>query len=306
MACIPAFNEEKEIAKVVIGAERNAGDVLVCDDGSSDMTGIIAQKLGAEVIRHERNMGYGASIASLIGAALQRGADVVVTLDGDGQHDPGDIPRVVKPIVDGVADIVVGSRFEGDENAMPGYRSAGVKLITGISNSVGGAEVRDAQSGFRAYSAKAAKDVIPVEMGMGASTEILSRAARAGLRVAHVGVTVSYPKESSSQNPVAHGVEVVFTTFKHVSIRHPLVIYGIPGFGFLVFGLVLAYKDIQVYSATDRVFAGSTLVAATLILIGLILLAVAVMLWVMISLLRDPEYRGPASSVRLQKLAWAA
>ncbi len=120
---IPAFNEEKTIAKVVLSAQKNADIVVVCDDGSSDMTGEIAKGLGAVVLRHEKNLGYGAALQSLFKKARELDADVLVTFDGDGQHDSAEIPRIVKPIEDGVAEVVLGSRFL-DKNGtaqMPAY-----------------------------------------------------------------------------------------------------------------------------------------------------------------------------------------
>src|SRR4030065_1758999 len=99
---IPAFNEEKTIARVVLEAQKHADVVVVCDDGSSDLTCEIAQRLGADVVRHERNLGYGAALKSLFERARELGADVLVTLDGDSQHDPLEIPNILKPIVDGV------------------------------------------------------------------------------------------------------------------------------------------------------------------------------------------------------------
>ena len=85
--------------------------MVVCDDGSSDLTGEIAERLGAVVVRHEKNLGYGAALQSLFKRASELNADVLVTLDADGQHDPAEIPRLVKPIEDGVAEVVLGSRF---------------------------------------------------------------------------------------------------------------------------------------------------------------------------------------------------
>ena len=124
---IPAFNEEKTIARVVLEAQKHAHIVVVCDDGSIDMTGEIAERLGAVVVYHERNLGYGAALQSLFKRAKELNADVLVTLDSDGQHDPAQIPRLVKPIKDGVAEVVLGSRFM-DKNGtadMPVYRQLG-------------------------------------------------------------------------------------------------------------------------------------------------------------------------------------
>jgi glycosyltransferase involved in cell wall biosynthesis len=152
VVAIPAFNEEKTIAKVILLAQKHSDKVVVCDDGSMDMTAEIAERLGAEVIRHERNMGYGAAIQSLFGRARELNADVLVTLDADGQHDPSEIPNVVKPVVQGAADVVIGSRFvdAGGSGEMPLYRRFGARLIAKLVNGSSKNGVSDAQSGFRA------------------------------------------------------------------------------------------------------------------------------------------------------------
>jgi glycosyltransferase involved in cell wall biosynthesis len=127
---IPAYNEEKTIARAVLGAQKHAHIIIVCDDGSSDLTGEIADRLGAVVVRHEKNLGYGAALQSLFERAKELNADVLVTLDSDGQHNPAEIPRLVKPIEDGVAEVVLGSRFLDERGTadMPMYRQLGVKL----------------------------------------------------------------------------------------------------------------------------------------------------------------------------------
>jgi len=139
VACVPAFNEERTIARVVLQAQRYVDRVVVCDDGSNDLTAAIAERLGAYVVRHERNLGYGAAVQCLFRRVRELGADVLVTLDGDGQHDPREISNVVKPVVDGVADVVIGSRFVDKRLAytMPWYRRAGVKFITKLVNNSG-------------------------------------------------------------------------------------------------------------------------------------------------------------------------
>ncbi len=151
---IPAFNEEHSIARIVIEAQKYADDVIVCDDGSSDFTSKIAQHLGAVVIRHKQNMGYGAAIKSLFERALTLGADVLITIDGDGQHDALEIPQVIKPITDGSADVVIGSRFIDQEGTkeMPFYRRLGAQVITKLVNGSSQTGVKDSQSGFRAYN----------------------------------------------------------------------------------------------------------------------------------------------------------
>ena len=179
------------------------------------------------MVRHQRNMGYGASLHSLFWETLRLGADVAVTLDGDGQHDPAEIPRLVERLGD--ADIVIGSRFlEGGGSEAPGWRNAGIRLITGLTSN-GELHLTDAQSGFRAYNRRALESIVLTEEGMGASTEILVKAGKNGLRVAEVPVSISYGGGHSTHNPVAQGIDVVLSTVKHLSMRRPLLFFGLPG-----------------------------------------------------------------------------
>jgi glycosyltransferase involved in cell wall biosynthesis len=159
---------------------------VVCDDGSTDLTAQIAERLGADVVRHDRNLGYGAAIQSLFTRARELDADVLVTLDADGQHDPNEIQSIVKPVIEGAADIVVGSRFADESMAyrMPWFRRAGVKFITKLTNGQSNQNaVGDAQSGFRAYSRKSVESLVIFEDGMGVSSEILINARKQGLRI---------------------------------------------------------------------------------------------------------------------------
>ncbi|MDE1857825.1 MAG: glycosyltransferase family 2 protein [Thaumarchaeota archaeon] len=297
---IPAFDEEETIAKVVVKSKEVAQVVVVCDDGSSDMTAKIAGSLGAEVIRHKRNLGYGASLSSLFSHALQTDADIFVTIDSDGQHDPSEIPSLVEPIATGKADMAIGSRFLRKGGGVPGYRSAGIRVITGVSNRINDTKLTDSQSGFRAYNRKAIELVAPSDMGMGASTEILLKASRAGLTVAEVPIAVSYSK-GPSRNPVYHGIEVLLSSVKHLSILHPLVVYGIPGVALMLYGLYLGSTALAVYRDIHKVIVGTTLIAIGSILVGLILAITALLLWIMITLMREPAYRN--ARVYVQRLA---
>jgi glycosyltransferase involved in cell wall biosynthesis len=293
VACIPAYNEEKNIARVIVGAQKHVDRVVVCDDGSNDMTSEIAEKLGARVIRHERNMGYGAALATLFRNIKEAKVDVMVTLDGDGQHDPEEIPKVVSPILGGEADIVVGSRFmNGGGEKVPRYRKSGIKAITKISNTLSDSTLTDAQSGFRAYSGRAL-DLIDIgEMGMGASTEIIMKAREHGLKVQEVPIIASYfkePSKSLAQNPIYHGVDVVLSTIKHLSIRHPLLFYGVPGLTSLIISVYFWLWTIDLYVSTRAILTNVALVAVATTVFGLILMTSAIMLWVIISVIREKQ-----------------
>lgn len=290
VACIPAYNEEKSIAKVLVKTIPHVDGVIICDDGSTDMSARIAERMGAKVIRHERNMGYGASLSTLFRAALDDGADIIVTLDADGQHDPDQIPRLLEPILSGAADVVIGSRFlgsGGEGDSVPKYREGGIKAITRLAQMGADNKITDAQSGFRAYTRRALELLIPTETGMGASTEILIKARKNNLRIYEVPATVTYHEESSTKNPVAHGLDVVLSTIRHLSIMRPLIFYGIPGAIFLVMGLVFWLLVLQTFAVTRQLVISLTLIALAGTLFGLVLLTTAVMLWVLVSVVRE-------------------
>ncbi len=287
VACIPAYDEEGRVGGVVVGAMRHVDEVIVCGDGSVDLTGEIAEGLGAVVVRHERNLGYGAALRSLFGEALRLGADVVVTLDGDGQHDPGDVPRLVDALMENDVEVVIGSRFlDGGGSDAPLWREKGIKLITGMVSN-GGMEVTDAQSGFRAYSRRALESFRLAEQGMGASTEILLKAQENGLRVAEVPVSIGYDEESSTHNPVMHGVDVVLSTVKHLSMRRPLLFYGLPGFLALCVATVFWVMTLRTFSLTRTISTNVALVALSATIVGLMLMTTAIILWVIVSVVRE-------------------
>ena len=288
IAGIPAYNEERNIARVIIETAKYVDKVIVCDDGSSDLTGEIAEKLGAIVIRHERNLGYGAAISSIFKKAKELNPDIMVTLDADLQHNPSEIPKIIKPIVDGEADIVIGSRFlrREDKEKVPRYRRIGIKIITKLSKTVTYKDITDAQSGYRAYNRKAIKLITPVEQDMGVSTEILVKAKENKLRIKEIPITISY-YEKSRKNPFIHGLDVILSTIKHLSIRHPLMFYGIPGFLALLISVVFWIWTLQIFAATRQVITNITLIAIGATIVGLMLLTTAIILWVLVSLIRE-------------------
>ena len=248
---IPAFNEEQTISRVVLEAQKFADRVLVCDDGSTDHTAKIAKCLGAEILRHEENRGYGASIRSLFERAHLINADVFVTLDADGQHDPNEIPVVIKPILDGYADIVIGSRFVDKTGTaeMPLYRQFGAKLITKMVNGSAKKGITDAQSGFRAYNCRALSALNFSENGMGASVEILFKASAKNLRIEEVPSTCKYnvgDVDTSSENPFTHGVGVLMSLLRLIVEEKPLMVLGIPSILFLFAGISFGVWLLQI------------------------------------------------------------
>ncbi len=285
---IPAYNEEKNIAGIIVKLKKIADTIIVCNDGSSDSTSEIAENLGAIVINHPKNLGYGAGINSIFQKSKEIDTDVLVTFDADGQHRIEDIERVINPIKNNEADVIIGSRFlDSAQNEVPDYRKFGIKLITKITNSTLKNKITDSQSGFRAYN----KDVISKlnisDMGMGISTEILIKSSSLNFRIAEVPIHILYEGDTSTHNPVSHGTSVLFSTVKYTSIEHPLKFYGIPSMIFFIIGLSFTYLAAQYYTEIGRLNTNLTIVAAGTVLIAVVLLITSILLYSLVSVVRE-------------------
>ena len=285
---IPAFNEEKNIASIITKLSTIADTILVCDDGSTDLTATIAKKIGAIVIKHEKNLGYGAAIRSLFLKAKDLDGDILVTFDADGQHRIDDIKNVIKPIVNQEADLVIGSRFlDESEKEVPQYRKVGIKVITKITNASIKKQLTDSQSGFRAYSRKIISELNPSETGMGVSTEILIKASSKNFRIVEVPIKIIYEGNTSTHNPITHGSSVIISTIKYTSLQRPLTFYGIPSVVFLIIGGVFSYLAIQFYVEVGRLNTNLTIISASTVLIGVVLLITAILLFSLVSIVRE-------------------
>ena len=280
-ALVPAWEEEGRIAGVILGLRGRADVVVVCDDGSKDRTAEVARALGARVLRHPRNMGYGAALADLMAEARRLGADAAFTFDGDGQHDPGAVAGLLAPVLRGEADVVVGSRFLA--GAGGGARHAAVRWIGRLA----GARVGDSQNGMRAYSFRALGVVAPSEPGMAASTEILRRAADAGLRVVEAPAPVSYGEGAHSRGALAHGAEVALDTARRRLARHPLSAFGLPGLGLLGASAGFLWWTLALWQAKGYVVGNVALAAVACGLAGLLLELAAVLVWVLAGVMRE-------------------
>ena len=285
---IPAYNEEKNIATIITRLKDITDKIIVCNDGSSDLTSKIAEEMGATVLNHEKNLGYGAAIRSIFFKAKDLDCDVLVTFDADGQHRVEDIEKVVKPISNGESDIVIGSRFLDDsEKEVPNYRKVGIKVITKITNTTLKTQLTDSQSGFRAYSKKVLNNLSPSELGMGISTEILIKASTKNFRISEVPIKISYHGETSTHNPVTHGSSVIISTIKYTSLQRPLTFYGIPSVIFLLIGSIFSYSAIQYYVEIGRLNTNLTIISVALILIGVVLMITAILLFSLVSVVRE-------------------
>ena len=283
---IPAFNEEKNIGEIIANLKKKYDYVLVCDDGSSDTTSKIASDMGAHVVKHSKNQGYGSAIKTIFNEAKKINCDILVTFDADGQHQISEIDDILKPIIQNTADIVIGSRFLGETKHLPKYRKFGIKTITGLTNVMTGSNISDSQSGFRAYSQKVIQEISPTESGMGISTEILIKATKKKMRITEIPITISYENNTHSKEPISHGTSVVISTIKHVAIERPLLYYGVSGLFFLVIGLVFATWALQIYSEQQVFMTNVALIGICGIILGTILLISGTILFSIANLLK--------------------
>jgi glycosyltransferase involved in cell wall biosynthesis len=273
VALIPAYNEEKSIADVVREAKKYVDLVIVADDGSTDSTAKEAEEADAVVVRHPYNMGYGATVRTLMRAALSTGAQYAVLLDADGQHDPADIPKFLEKLKEG-ADVVIGNRFKTSK--VPTYRKIGIQIIRLMLRLLG-VKTGDPENGFRAFNRRALEVLVKEleETWMGISSQTVYIASRRKLRIEEVPTTVRYKEGTSSESPVAHGLSVLWTiiwTWLTEKPRRTLAL----GIAALATSAALFTYVTLLFNATRYIRLTYTTSAILLEIIATILIAVAV------------------------------
>jgi glycosyltransferase involved in cell wall biosynthesis len=289
LVCIPAFNEAQNIAEIIAKSKKYADEVIVYDDGSTDDTYETANSAGATVIRNPENKGYGVAIRSLFQAAKEQNADIMVTLDSDGQHDPDQIPKVIEPLLKQRFDMVIGSRFLNSDHKgkVPKYRSFGIKTITKLTQAASYDGITDSQSGFRAYNRNALSKINLFEDGMAVSVEILLRAKEKNLLTVEVPITINYDiKDTSTHNPITHWIGVLYSVLQFVSLRHPLAFYGLPGIALLGVAALFLRNVLHLFSTTGYVSTNMILISVGIAVVGVILLATAAIVYTLIALLK--------------------
>ncbi len=212
---IPGLNEEKSIGNVILGASKYCDRVVVVDDGSQDKTKDISINSGAFVISHLFNLGTGAALSTGIKVALKEGADIVVTMDGDGQHDPEDIPNLLKPLMDGTADVVIGSRFLGNIKTMPFHKKIGNKFLSFITSMRCGEKITDSQSGFRAYSQKVLKSILHISADYSWASEFLMLIMNSEFRFVEVPIKTIYMEERIKGTGIIDGFKILMNMLRH-------------------------------------------------------------------------------------------
>lgn len=270
IAVIPAYNEERFIASVVLQTRPFVEKVIVVDDGSADQTAKLARAVGAKVIQQTTNQGKAAALNRGFEEALNLGADIIVCLDADAQHAPTDIPSVIQSIVNGEADVVIGSRFLSVTSDIPKWRTMGQHALTSITNMLSGTKVTDSQSGFRAFSAEAVDKLDFRSTGLSVESEMQFLFEGSGVRVTEAPISVSY-KDGNKRNPVVHGLEVIDTMLRLVARRRPLAFISLPGFVIGLLGVGLGVYVTYQLQNVGVLPVGYTILTAVLLLGGLLL-----------------------------------
>lgn len=269
IAAMPAYNEEGSIARMVLGCKKYVDHVIVVDDGSSDATAELAASAGAHVVRHELNAGYGVALRTCFETAREMGADRMVIIDADGQHDPKEIPQVLQPLDRGV-DLVIGSRFcNGNGREIPAYRKVGMKVLDITTNFLGGLSVTDTQSGFRAYGKRAIDCICIDDDGMSAGSEILLQAKDNRLKVEEVEIHCSYAVErASTENPVSHGIKVLLYLLQDMELRRPLFYFTLPGMVLAAIGIGIGLELLRTFYHGGQLSYGLTMLMILTTLVG--------------------------------------
>jgi glycosyltransferase involved in cell wall biosynthesis len=266
IAGMPAYNESKYIGSLVLNTRQYVDEVIIVDDGSTDDTSSIAALAGAEVISHPRNQGYGAAILSIFEEAKKRDTDVLVILDADAQHDPREIPVLIQPILDG-SDVVIGTRVK-QSSKIPFYRRFGQKVISSSVNVLSSEHLTDTECGFRAFSRKAIAALTLNENGMAISAETVAEASRRNLKITQIPISVSYGKDSSTLNPLSHGLGVLTRIVVMISEQKPLFFFGLAGIILMLCGIGAGFFAIHLYSQSGVISTGWTMMAIFLAILG--------------------------------------
>jgi len=276
LAGIAAYNEARYVGSIVLQSRQYVDEVIVVDDGSTDNTARVAELAGATVIRHAENRGKGAAIQSILAEAKKSNPDVLVLLDADAQHDPNEIPVLIKPVSEGF-DLVIGSR-EAQKDKTPRYRRIGQKVIFRSSRLASKANVADSESGFRALSPKAIHDLELKATGFAIESEMITRAADKNLKITEVPISNIYTKDGSTLNPIRHGMDVLSRIIVMISQRRPLFFFGLAGGILLAIGLIIGLRVINIAATTGDLAVGSTILTTMFIIAGILTIFTGIIL----------------------------
>lgn len=288
---IPAHNEDRFIGSLVLKLRADGHDVLIVDDGSTDRTAAVAETAGATVIRHETNRGKTAAVATAFEHARRRDVTSLVLMDGDSQHDPRDVAAVARPVLDGRADMVVGSRYGEVKSSVPGWRVLGQRTLTVATNLGSGLRLSDTESGFRAFSRRALDQMRFRGSGFSLEPEFQFEAQRNGWTVAEVPIGVHYAV-ALKRNPMWQGVRTMNAVLRLIGEHRPLLFFGIPGLVVFGSGVAVGVYVVSIYEATLKLAVGLALLTVLLCIVGVLSLFVGILLHTLRRLFVEYVERG--------------
>lgn len=290
VALVPAYNEERFIGSIVLALRSYVDEVIVVDDGSSDRTAEIARRAGATLIQHTVNQGKAAAVNTGFSYLRRVSASAVVMLDGDGQHRAQDVPHVVAPILADQADIVVGSRFLGDQHDIPAHRRLGQHGLNLVTNLASGLALSDTQSGFRAFSRAAIERLCFCQGGFSVESEMQFRAEEHRLRVQEVPISVSYA-DPAKRHPLPHALQVIQAVLRLVGRVRPLLSFSLVGLPLLLAGLAFGLVMLQRSGQAGELAVGYALLTLFAVALGLALIVAGIVLHSVRGMFLDLERR---------------
>jgi glycosyltransferase involved in cell wall biosynthesis len=280
IAIIPAFNEESTIGDVIKATSRFVDEILVISDGSTDRTVDIAKSAGATVIDNIVNRGLGKTIKRGYTEAIKRGADIVVQIDADGQYDPQEIPKLIQPILDNKADLVLGTRLENLKYEMPWLKKQGNKAFTWLLRRLTGADIKDGQTGFRA-TRKEVFETIEIEGDFTYTQEMIVKTAKEGWRIANVPVNFYQRSVGESRlmsGPFSYAWRAWIIIIRTIRDYDPLKFFGLPGIMLTLAGLLLGAAILYKFAIIGAIgHTPAVILTALLIMSGIQLLFLALM-----------------------------
>lgn len=265
---IPAYNEGLTIGSVVLQARKHADLVLVINDGSRDKTSEVAQAAGAEVIDHMENGGKAAALKTGFDELLKKDCEIIVMMDGDGQHSVDDIDDLIAPILNDQADLVIGSRFLKKDNSIPLYRQVGQRILNRITNASSSVKVTDTQSGFRALNRRALQSMDFHSQGYAVEQDMIVHCSDQGLRIKEVPISVRYDVPNGhKQGSMKMGLNLLKQVVATIGYKRPLLLFGIPGTILCLIGVIIG-----IFTLFEVYFIGSwlmqSLLAGFMVMVG--------------------------------------
>ena len=283
---IPAYNEERFIGSVVLKVLLFPVTVIVVDDGSTDATAMVAETAGALVLHHDCNQGKGEALNTGIREARQMNPEAIVVIDGDDQHLVSELPRLIQPILDDEADIVVGSRYLEGSSDVPAHRQAGHWFFNKLTGFASRVNMSDSQSGYRAFSSRTFNTDLFQRADFSVESEMQFIAHQHDWRIKEVPITVRYTDKP--KRPVMQQGVIVLNGILHlVGQYRPLLFFGVPGAIIIFAGFSLGFLVIDIYRRLTTLAVGYAMISVLLTVTGMVLFSTGIILHSVRGLLSD-------------------